>query len=94
MSNFEWRAVHPKTGKVENCEFLDDFFGRHLYGVRFSDGDVFCEDEVESVEEAVSETKTAFKLEAENRRLRDVLTKVERELDRSCNIIREVLTDD
>lgn len=41
MSNYVNWAVHPETGKTEQAEYLDDHFGKHLYGVRFSDGRVF-----------------------------------------------------
>ncbi len=46
MSNFNANARNPKTGKVEDAEFLDDFYGKHIYGVRFSDGCVYREDEL------------------------------------------------
>lgn len=35
MSNYYGTAINPATGKPEDCEFLDDYFGRHKYGVRF-----------------------------------------------------------
>ena len=38
MSNFIAKAIHPRTGIVEVAEFLDDYFGKHHYGVRFADG--------------------------------------------------------
>lgn len=49
MSNFIAPARHPDTGVIENAEWLDDHFGRHVYGVRFSDGQVFHESQVESI---------------------------------------------
>lgn len=31
--------MHPRTGKWEEAEWIDDYFGRHRYGIRFpSDG--------------------------------------------------------
>lgn len=36
MSNYTTRAINPLNGKVEQCEMLDDYFGKHQYGVRFS----------------------------------------------------------
>jgi hypothetical protein len=48
MSNFIKSSVNPETSIVEDAEFLDDYFGRHEYGVRFpSTGKVFREEEVE-----------------------------------------------
>lgn len=44
MSNFTRKAINPKTGKEEIAEFLDDYFGQHLYGVKFSDGLVYPKD--------------------------------------------------
>lgn len=41
MSNYIALAKHPETGVVEHAEWLDDYFGKHQYGVRFSDGKVF-----------------------------------------------------
>lgn len=35
MSNYFAPAVNPETGKVEQAEFIDNFFGSHQYGVRF-----------------------------------------------------------
>lgn len=46
MSNYVNWAVHPETDKIEQAEYLDDHFGRHLHGVRFSDGKVFPEGSV------------------------------------------------
>ena len=49
MSNFIAKAKHPKTGSIEDAEWLDDYFGHHEYGVRFKDGGVFHSIEVEEV---------------------------------------------
>jgi len=35
MSNFRRVAINPGTGEAQEAEFLDDYFGRHEYGVRF-----------------------------------------------------------
>lgn len=34
---------HPKTGQWEEATWMDDYFGQHNYGVKFSDGKVFDE---------------------------------------------------
>jgi len=46
MSNFSDKAVNPKTLKIEQAEFLDDYFGSHVYGIRFPDGEVYREEVV------------------------------------------------
>jgi len=47
MSNYYGTAINPATGKPEDCEFLDDYFGRHKYGVRFdANPTVYPEDQV------------------------------------------------
>lgn len=35
MSNFRSPTKHPIHGTIIEAEWLDDFFGRHRYGVRF-----------------------------------------------------------
>lgn len=42
MSSFGAPTRHPETGKIESAMWLDDYFGRHRYGVSFPDGQVFC----------------------------------------------------
>ena len=44
MSCFIRKTKHPLTGLWEDAEWLDDYFGRHHYGVRFADGNVFDPD--------------------------------------------------
>lgn len=55
MSHFVKDATHPETGKVEQAVWLDDYFGRHRYGVQFSDGQIFREDEVRECEDDARE---------------------------------------
>lgn len=50
MTKFSLYTKHPVTGTVEPAIWILDLFGRHRYGVRFVDGSVFREDEIESVE--------------------------------------------
>lgn len=48
MSNFVRAAYHPKEKVVRAAQFLDNFFGRHQYGVRFSgDTHVYRDDETD-----------------------------------------------
>lgn len=35
MSNYFQLTKHPVTGEIERAEWIDDYFGRHKYGVRF-----------------------------------------------------------
>lgn len=39
MSNFQQWTRHPETGEVVLADWLDDYFGRHIYGVRFPGSD-------------------------------------------------------
>jgi len=41
MSNYRDTAINPDTGKTEEADFLDGYYGRHRYGVRFDDGEVY-----------------------------------------------------
>lgn len=45
MSNFISTAIHPVTGETHMCDYLDDYYGRHKYGVRFPNGDIYPEEE-------------------------------------------------
>ena len=47
MSSFNSKAINPITKKEEDAEFLDDYYGSHKYGVRFSDGRVYPREEIE-----------------------------------------------
>lgn len=46
MSNFIKKALNPSTGRIETAEFLDDYFGSRIYGVRFKNGFVYRESEI------------------------------------------------
>ena len=35
MSNFKDKTIHPETGEIQEAWFLDDYFGKHKYGIRF-----------------------------------------------------------
>lgn len=47
MSTYNAKAKNPRTGEVEEAVFMDDYFGRHRYGVQFPDGSVYREEEIE-----------------------------------------------
>jgi len=47
MSNFRQLTIHPRTGNVETADWLDDHYGRHLYGVKFADGLIVPETDIE-----------------------------------------------
>lgn len=56
MSNFIAEAIHPVTLRRERAWFLDDYYGPHRYGVKFSDGEVYPESECEVID-PMSETE-------------------------------------
>jgi len=41
MSNYGSKALNPLTGKYEECMMLDDYYGKHRFGMRFSDGNIY-----------------------------------------------------
>lgn len=45
MSSFSRITKHPITGKWERAMWLDDYYGKHRYGVKFDNGDVFPGDD-------------------------------------------------
>lgn len=47
MSNFTCRTKNPKTGTFDDAEYLDNYFGPHIYAVRFPDGTIYREDSVD-----------------------------------------------
>lgn len=50
MSNYHGLARHPQTGKPRVAYFLDGYFGKHKYGVRFvGEETVFPIESVEKV---------------------------------------------
>ena len=44
MSSYQRQTKHPLTGAIEDAQLLDDYFGRHHYGVKFSGCKVFRAD--------------------------------------------------
>lgn len=44
MSNYYAKAKRPNSDEIEKVEMLDDYYGRHRYGVRFPDGQVYPEE--------------------------------------------------
>lgn len=50
MSTYADKAINPKTMKIQETWFIDDFYGQHQYGVAFGkDGReaVFNADKIE-----------------------------------------------
>ena len=41
MSTYSKQTKHPITGEWHEATWIDDFYGRHRYGVRFPDGETF-----------------------------------------------------
>lgn len=46
MSTYRDLARNPATGRIEDALWIDDYFGRHQYGVEFSDGRIWPQKEV------------------------------------------------
>lgn len=46
MSNYLSKALNPRTYKIEQVHIWDDWFHQHEYGVRFSDGNVYPENQI------------------------------------------------
>ena len=51
MSNYIKHTTNPRTGEAEKAEWLDDYFGKHVYGIRFADGGIYCENQIMVAEE-------------------------------------------
>lgn len=47
MSNYIRKTKNSETGKWEEATWLDDYFGKHNYGVRFPDGKVYDANEID-----------------------------------------------
>ena len=52
MSSYIAQTKHPETGEMQEAYWMDDFFGKHRYGVKFPDGKVFPGWEIEPKQEA------------------------------------------
>ena len=50
MSNFWAVTLRPDAESSEKAEWMDDYFGLHRYGVRFEDGEIYPESEVQLIE--------------------------------------------
>ena len=60
MSTYVSKAVNPKTNKIQEAWFIDDYFGHHWYGVAFrKDG----KDAVFSAEKIVYSDHDIYKIE-------------------------------
>lgn len=68
MSNYTRQTKNPNTGKWEDAEWLDDYYGSHQYGVRFPDGTVYPEDgnNLETRDNPVVSNKVANKEECKH----------------------------
>ena len=44
MSTYSKQTKHPVTGEWHEATWIDDFYGRHRYGVQFPDGEMFNAD--------------------------------------------------
>ena len=46
MSTYKDLAFNPVTRAVEEATWIDDYFGKHQYGVQFGTGPVYRPDKV------------------------------------------------
>jgi CobQ-like glutamine amidotransferase family enzyme len=53
VSSYVAKTRVKATGEIVLAEWLDDHFGKHLYGVRLPDGRVLLESECEEVPSVV-----------------------------------------
>ena len=63
MSSYEQNTINPDTGKIESAVWLDDYFGRHRYGVRFPSGKVFRGEECRVPEQTSNNATNDEKLD-------------------------------
>lgn len=47
MSNYNRLTKNPDTGEWENAAWIDDYFGKHHYGVKFESGLIVDAEKVE-----------------------------------------------
>ena len=45
MSHYTMKIRNPRTGNVEEALWMDDYWGRHQYGVRFAGEEYVWRDE-------------------------------------------------
>lgn len=67
MSSYLKTTKNPETGKFEIAAWLDDYFGRHRYGVKLSNGSVY------SAENNNLETKEGHLPEVTHEQFLDIL---------------------
>ena len=46
MSTYSKQTKHPVTGEWHEATWIDDFYGRHRYGVQFPDGEMFNDNRI------------------------------------------------
>lgn len=58
MSNFYDYSENPATGNIEKAYWMDGYFGRHEYGVKFPDGRIFRGHEIKQPGEDTPQVKS------------------------------------
>ena len=67
MSNFTIPTVHPVSGKTVNAMWLDDHFGRHLYGIQFEGEEkVYRASEIINTSEPADDDVNGFEKDADS----------------------------
>ena len=65
MSNYRGWGRHPVTKEIQPCDWLDDYYGPHKYGAKFSDGVVYPDVD----EQSKSELQSRFDMMAGHLRI-------------------------
>lgn len=49
MSSYIGKAINPKTGQVEEAWFLENYKHTNQYGIKFLDGEVYLEEDIQII---------------------------------------------
>jgi hypothetical protein len=93
MSNYVRRTKHPVTEEFEDAHWIDDYFGKHKYGVSFpSDDKIYRRDEYEWEFEDENKEVSVIALKGGELECRLNIAKAEAITDTYYNIVELVLT--
>jgi len=91
MSTYSKQTKHPITGEWHEATWMDDFYGKHRYGVRFPDGETFNPDKIqlETREDEPQDSTTKKKFEDAYQRFQMFEGKAEPAV--TVNVIRDIM---